>query len=101
MADAPTTANRVLPEDRRMIGLEAAWELDALNGMLTDVCSGLGVGELDQAELIQLRLQVRGLGARIGQLASVLMSVLDDDDDTASLFKKVHGYDSAQGVAHG
>lgn len=91
-----------LIEDRRSVGLEAAWELDALRETVNDLCSDLGHPDLTQPHLMALRLKIRGLTMRMGQLASVVMSVLEDDDDeTNALYRKVHGCAPAVEVAHG
>lgn len=97
----PAPGSITLSEDRQLVGLEAAWELDAIKDMLSDLCGDLGGTLQDQAELVQTRLKVRGVTVRMAQLASVLMSVLSDDDTTAALYKKVHGHDCAQEVDHG
>jgi hypothetical protein len=101
MAEAHTTDQLVLPADRQHLGMEAAWELDALRTMVADLCGDLGAQDADQAALMQLRLKVRGLTIRMGQLAGVLMSVLGDDDTTADLYRKVHGRSFVYEVAHG
>lgn len=87
-AEAPTLQ---LPEARRRVGLEATWEIDALVEGMRSLTADLGSGSLEPQEAVKLSLQLRGMTARIVQLNSVAMSVLDEDDDTASLERKVHG----------
>lgn len=99
----PATAPRTLTldEERRYLGLESAWELDALRNALNDLCQNLGDPDTPQDQLMALRLKVRGLTMRMGQLASVVMSVLDDELNTAELSMKVHGYASTAEMDHG
>jgi hypothetical protein len=80
-----------ITEDRRTVGLNAAWEIEALGNSVRDLCSGIGDGDQRQDDLMQLELQMRGVTARIQQLSCVLMSVLDDEDDTRSLEREVFG----------
>lgn len=85
-----------ISQDRRMIGLEAVWEIDALNQAIDALCSDLGSSVMAQHDLMSLRLQVRGLTARIDQLNHVAMSILDEDGETVSLARRVlgRGYES-------
>lgn len=80
-----------IPQERRMLGLEAAWEIDALVEAIRGLCDGLGSGENDQCELMLMRLQVRGLTARILDLNNVTMSIFDDEPVTDSMMRKVFG----------
>lgn len=91
----------VIPEQRISLALESAWELDALRETVRDLCSNLGDPDVQQADLMALRLKIRGLTMRMGTLASVIMSALDNDDTTANLHRKVHGSAPAAEVAHG
>jgi len=90
-----------IPEERLLLGLEAAWELDALRNTVNDLGSELGDPELTQCDLMAMRLKVRGLTMRMGQLASVVMSIFDDELETTELFIKVHGHTPAAEVARG
>lgn len=80
-----------ITELRRMLGLEAVWGIDALNQTVRNLCDDLGAADADQAEMMTLRLQIRGVTARINDLASVIMSAIDNDNTTANLYKLVHG----------
>lgn len=93
--------NMLLAEDRRIVGLEATWEIDALAEAISDFGENLGNGDSEQTELMSLRLKIRGLTARIAQLNGVVMSILDDDNDTQVLARRVFGSSYAQEVAHG
>lgn len=61
-----------LPPARAALCLEAAWELDALARLLPKL-----VTPNDEQE----HLTVRGVAGRLLRLSSVLMSVLNDDED--------------------
>lgn len=89
----PTSESQTIniPMERRSIGLEAVWELEALISMIPGLCENLGRGEDDQAELMRLRLQIRGLAARIGELNGAVMSIFDEDGDTGALARSVFG----------
>ncbi len=63
--DAPIT----LSPSRKRACLEAAWEIEAMAALLPT---------LDLAEQPVAALQLRGLAARLAQLAGVVMSGLDD-----------------------
>jgi hypothetical protein len=90
-----------ISEPRLTLAQESAWELDALRNTVNDLCSDLGHPDLTQCHLMALRLKIRGLTMRMGELASVIMSVLDNDDTTANLHRKVTGEALAQEVANG
>lgn len=96
-----TPDGSAIPEQRISLALESAWELDALRETVSDLCSNLGHPDMQQSELMALRLKIRGLTMRMGTLASVIMSALDNDDTTANLHRKVHGCAPAAEVAHG
>lgn len=80
-----------IPEDRRALGLEAAWELAALSETIRSLCADLGSGNDEQGELMKLRLQIRGLTQRIEQLSSVTLSILEQDDETRNLERRIFG----------
>jgi hypothetical protein len=84
-----------ISEDRRMIGLEATWEIEALNATIRELCEDLLPRDEQGAPL---RLRVRGLTSRINDLVGVAMSVLDEDDDTGNLSRRVHGAAAAGGA---
>lgn len=63
--DAPIT----LSPTRKRACLEAAWEIEALALLLP---------KIDQSEAPVAALQLRGVAARLAQLAGVVMSGLDD-----------------------
>lgn len=63
--DAPIT----LSPTRRRACLEAAWEIEALALLLP---------KIDLSEAPVAALQLRGVAARLAQLAGVVMSGLDD-----------------------
>lgn len=63
--DTPIT----LSPTRQRACLEAAWEIEALASLLP---------KLDLTEEPAAALQLRGLAARLAQLAGVVMSGLDD-----------------------
>lgn len=63
--DTPIT----LSHTRRRACLEAAWEIEALASLLP---------KIDLTEEPAAALQLRGLAARLAQLAGVVMSGLDD-----------------------
>ena len=65
---APDTPITLSPT-RRSACLEAAWEIEALASLLP---------KLDLTEEPAAALQLRGLAARLAQLAGVVMSGLDD-----------------------
>ncbi len=90
-----------IPEPRLTLAQESAWELDALRETVNDLCGDIGHPDIQQTDLMALRLKIRGLTMRMGTLASVIMSALDDDDTTANLHRKVHGCEPAAEVAHG
>ena len=64
--DTPIT----LSPTRRSACLEAAWEIEALASLLP---------KLDLTEEPAAALQLRGVAARLAQLAGVVMSGLDDE----------------------
>ena len=53
---APLAPALPLSEDRRMVAMEATWEIDALNDTMRNLCEDLGRAEPDQMELMMLRL---------------------------------------------
>jgi hypothetical protein len=99
-SETVTPEGFTIPEDRRTLAQESAWELDALRETINNLCCDLGSPDPEQCDLMALRLKIRGLTMRMGQLASVVMSVLDDDDTTEALHRKVHGSAPAAEVAH-
>lgn len=101
--DAPLpgiTDALTLADDRVQVGLEAAWEVDALCGLARDLAEDVA-RTLEQTELMRLSLQLRGVVLRIERLNSALMALLSDDDNTQNLQKKVLGIASGLEVAHG
>lgn len=81
----------LISQERCMIGLEATWEIEALNEAIVDLCDNLAWPDMTQPELMSIRLKVRGLTARIEQLNSAAMSVLGADEATADLARCVYG----------
>jgi len=86
---APAAA--AISEDRRLVALEATWEIEALNDAIRELTQGLGTTNMGAEELSPIRLKIRGMTSRIEDLICVAMSVLDDDGDTQSLTRRVHG----------
>lgn len=77
-------------------GLQACWEIDALCEAAREVASKVGdVSDGDQCKLQRYALQLRGFMCRIEELNTAAMSVLDDDDETHSIERKVFGFCSA------
>jgi len=71
-----------------MIALEATWEIEQLTETIRELCDSLlPLNEKGSP----LRLRLRGLTARINDLVGVAMSILDEDDETGSLHRRVHG----------
>lgn len=89
-----------IPGDRRMVGLEATWEIDALSNMFSALGDELVANDVD---LISVRLQLRGVAARIRSLNCITMSILGEDDDasTRELAIRVFGVRGAREVQHG
>jgi hypothetical protein len=80
-----------ISEERRVVALEATWEIEALNDAIRDLCKDLGANPMASEDLFPIRLKIRGMTARIQDLIGVAMSVLDDDADTQDLARRVHG----------
>lgn len=77
-----------IAQDRRMIALEATWEIEQLTTTIRELCDAM----LPSNEAgSPLRLRVRGLTSRINDLVGVTMSVLDEDCDTDRLSTRVYG----------
>lgn len=75
--DTPITLSPV----RKRACLEAAWEIEAMAALLPT---------LDLAEQPVAALQLRGVAARLAQLAGVVMSGLDDDmTDESDLWRQL------------
>ena len=71
-----------------MLALEATWEINQLNAMIRELCED----HLPRDEMSgRLSLRVRGLTSRIDDLVGVAMAVLDEDDYTENLSRRVHG----------
>lgn len=87
-----------LTADKVDAALSATWEIEALCDSGRDLAAGLGA--MDDAAASRAELKLRGLFARLGQLNSALMSVLDDDIDVSDLQRKVFGRVLEQGVRH-
>ncbi len=92
----PAPGGAHISEDRRMIALEATWEIEELNAMIRELCEDLL--PLDDKGL-PIRLRIRGLTSRINDLACVAMAVLDEDDETDNLSRRVHGAAEIRRVA--
>lgn len=99
--ESPDVEFICIPERRRLLALESVWEIDALSSQVRDLCDVLGAELVDQTELMRLRLKIRGITLRIETLNSAAMSILDDDDDTSSLERKIFGLAAAQELRHG
>lgn len=85
----------VQPE-RVRVGLQACWEIDALCEAAREVAAKVAqVSDGDQATLQRYALQLRGFACRIEELNTATMSVLDDDDETRHIERKVFGYVTA------
>ena len=95
-----TPANLSITHQRRMVGLEATWELSALNEAISDLCRDMGSTGQEQHKLMSLNLKIRGLTMRMSQLIDVAMAVIGGDGDANDLFMTVHGHEPAAEVAH-
>lgn len=83
--------------DRVRAGLQACWEIDALCEVAREVAGKVGeVSDGDQDMLHRYALQLRGIARRIEELNTATMSVLDDDDETRHIERKVFGFVTAQ-----
>ena len=90
-AEQASSPGEPFSEARRAVALEAIWELEALNDAMRDLCKDLGRTPMAAEELSPIRLKIRGMTARTEDLISVAMSVLDDDDKTENLARRVYG----------
>lgn len=79
-----------LSHARKMVCLEAAWEIDALARALPGQVPNI-------AECAEAGLVVRGIAGRLLRLAFVLMSGLDEDDEPTGTLEKVITFDGGQG----
>jgi hypothetical protein len=70
-----------LSEQRLLVCLEAAWELDALTVLLPSIVS-------NAVEIHDAYHSVRGIAGRIKALASVLMSGLSDEAETTEILER-------------
>lgn len=78
--------------ERVRVGRQACWEIDALCEVAREVAGKIGaVSDGDQSTLQRYALQMRGLMCRIEELNTATMSVLDDDDETRHIERKVFG----------
>jgi hypothetical protein len=84
----PSTSDVAISQERRMIALEATWEIEQLVKTIRELSEEMLPCS---SETSPYRLRVRGLTSRINDLVCVAMSVLDEDDDTDSLSWRVHG----------
>ncbi|MDR7331986.1 hypothetical protein [Roseateles asaccharophilus] len=100
LPDAPGRADGALSLDDEQVGagLSATWEIEALCESGRDMAARLGA--MDDAAAMRTELKLRGLFVRIEQLSMALMSLLDEDIDTAHLQRKVFGRELAKEVAH-
>jgi len=88
--NTPKAAAKATPDDgpamdkaRRLVCLEAAWEIDALARLLPSI-----VPRID--DTLEEFLQVRGIAARLRSISTVLMSACSDDQEaTENLRKKL------------
>lgn len=82
--------------DRVRVGLQACWEIEALCEAAREVAGKVAsVSDGDQATLQRYALQLRGLTCRIEELNTATMSVLDGDDETRHIERKVFGFVTA------
>ncbi|MFO1226544.1 hypothetical protein [Roseateles sp.] len=82
--------------DRVRVGLQACWEIEALCEAAREVAGKVAsVSDGDQATLQRYALQLRGLTCRIEELNTATMSVLDGDDETRHIERKVLGFVTA------
>jgi hypothetical protein len=80
-----------ISQERRMVALECTWEIEVLNDRLRDLGEGLVGANISHEELARMWLAIRGATARLEDLNSVVMSVLDEDDDIGNLSQRVRG----------
>jgi hypothetical protein len=85
-ADEPAFSAR-----RRQVGLDATYEIEALINVIRDLSEGLGTTNQAHEELMALQLKIRGITARIEDLNGVSMSLLDEDESTVDLHRRVYG----------
>ena len=77
-------------------GLHACYEIEALCEVAREVAAKIAqVSDGDQSTLQRYALQLRGFACRIEELNTATMSVLDDDDETRHIERKVFGYVTA------
>lgn len=74
-AKATSDEGLVMDEARRLVCLEAAWEIDALARLLPSI-----VPRID--DTMEEFLQVRGIAARLRSISSVLMGACGDEHET-------------------
>ncbi len=90
--EADTNDGVTVSKERRRLGLEACWELEASSETLRCMAQGLAAPSgMPTEDLLRLALVVRGMSFRMETLSGVLMSILDDDDTTSNLSRTVLG----------
>lgn len=75
--------DRPIPADRVPLAREAVWAITVLSTLIQDASAPAEGGDHDH------KIFLREIGGRIIELNNVVMSVLDGDDDTANLYRKV------------
>lgn len=89
--EADTNDGVTVSKERRRLGLEACWEVEAISGTLRGMAQSIATSAMGVEESARLALVVRGLSFRMETLSGVMMSILDDDDSTSNLFSLVLG----------
>lgn len=90
MSEATTERPGVtLSHDRKLVCLEAAWEIDALARILPNL---VPCEEEDKG-----RMAVRGVAGRLLRLAFVLMNGIDDEQQPTEKLEKIISLDGGQG----
>ena len=93
-AHSATGLHRMLvkmTEQRRMVCLEATWEIDAIARALP------GLVQYDTVDDGHPHLLVRAMAGRLLRLSSVLMAALDDDAEETRELERVVRLDGGQG----
>ena len=81
-SDTSTAAPAIHREERQLICLECAWELDALAVALPDMVRNISGAHGSYHA-------VRGMSARLRQLAGILMSAIGDEQETDEHLERV------------
>lgn len=82
-AGARLIEDKHIPEDRVQIAREATYAITVLSTLIRDASAPAEGTDYDH------EIFLREIGSRIIELNNVVMSVLDNDDDTANLYRKV------------